>query len=454
MGEERICEGGKIMSRGATFLTRELSAYPTGGYRVWLLSIAILANFIASYESQIAPVLPLLLNDLNMDLQAYGILSAVSILAAALSSLVFGPLADKYGRVQFLVPSLFLTTICVFAMSFVETISQLFILRVVLSFVDGVAFGMTAGLVRDFSPRMGRALAYSFWTFGPVGSNFFASAMAGWTLPVFGSWQSQFYIAGTIALISSIVILFAIRDLSPSLRAQIVHTLDHLPDVKEKSASVEPKAERESKMMQILRVPHLWLSSIGISFYLLIYFTMAAFGPKLLVDAFGFEAHQAAGIAKYFWMLNLGVLLLVGWISDRLQMRKLISLIGALGFGIYMIYFVSLFGTQVSEFTMIVSVSMLGTLMAITYAPWNALFSENAEDVNASLQSTAWGVHGAIIRVVPVIMNLVLPSIVTDYGWQSWVAIASLVGVVVYVPLLFMTKGRWFSKKPNEAVVQ
>lgn len=438
----------------ATFLSRELDTYPAGGYRVWLLSIAILANFIASYESQIAPVLPLLLNDLNMDLQLYGILSAVSILAAALSSLLFGPLADKYGRVMFLVPSLFLTTICVFGMAFVETISQLFVLRVLLSFVDGVAFGMTAGLVRDFSPRMGRALAYSFWTFGPVGSNFFASAMAGWTLPIYGSWQSQFYIAGTIALVSSVVILFAIRDLSPRLRAQIVHSTDQLPEANEKAAPAQQQNENESRMKQILRVPHLWLSSIGISVYLLIYFTMAGFGPKILVDSFGFEAHQAASIAKYFWMFNLGVLLVVGWISDRLQLRKIISLIGAVSFGLYMIYFVSLFGTKVSEGTMIVSVSMLGTFMAITYAPWNALFSENAEDVNPSLQSTAWGLHGAIIRIVPVIMNLVLPSVVTGYGWETWVAIASLVGVVVYVPLLFMTKGKWFSKKPSEAVVQ
>jgi MFS family permease len=170
------------MSNFAAFFSRELVVYPTGGRRVWLLFIAILANFIASYEAQIAPVLPLLLNDLHMDLHQYGILSALSILAAALSSLLFGPMADRYGRVKFLVPSLFLTAACVYAMAFVETISQLFVLRVLLSFVDGVAFGTTAGLVRDFSPRMGRALAFGFWTFGPVGSNFFANAMAGWTL--------------------------------------------------------------------------------------------------------------------------------------------------------------------------------------------------------------------------------------------------------------------------------
>lgn len=440
------------MSRGGAFLSRQLDTYPTGGFRIWLLFVAILANFIASYESQIAPVLPLLLNDLNMDLHQYGILSALSILAAALSSLIFGPFADRYGRVVFLIPSLFLTALCVYGMAFVETFSQLFFLRVLLSFVDGLAFAMTAGLVRDFSPRMGRALAYGFWTFGPVGSNFFASAVAGWTLPVYGNWQSQFYIAGTVALLSSIVILFAIRDLSPRLRAQIIHSKQTMEKVNEKAVQAE-KNEAGSALKQILRVPHLWLSSIGISLFLLTYFTMAGFGPKMLVDAFGFEAHQAAGIAKYFWFLNLLTLLMAGWISDRLQLRKMVSLAGAVAFALYMIYFVSLFGTDVSEGAMIVYVSILGGLMGITYSPWNAMFSENVEDVKASLQSSAWGLHGAIIRVVPVLMNLVLPSVVAASGWDTWVAIAVAVGVIVYIPLLFMARGPWLSKKTAEVVV-
>lgn len=440
------------MSRGA-LLSRQLDTYPTGGFRIWLLFIAILANFIASYESQIAPVLPLLLNDLNMDLHQYGILSALSILAAALSSLLFGPMADRYGRVKFLVPSLFLTAACVYGMAFVETISQLFILRVILSFVDGIAFGTTAGLVRDFSPRMGRALAYGFWTFGPVGSNFFASAVAGWTLPLYHSWQSQFYIAGTVALLSSILILFAIRDLSPQLRARIIHSKETMKEVNEQTGKTEPQAEK-ARMKEMLRVPHIWLSSIGISLFLLTYFTMAGFGPKILVDSFGFEAHQAAGIAKYFWLLNLLTLLLAGWVSDRLQLRKIVSLTGAVAFGLYMIYFVSLFGSEVSEGQMIVYVSILGGLMGVTYGPWNALFSENAEDTKASLQSSAWGLHGCIIRVVPVAMNIVLPSVVASHGWQTWVASAVSVGVIIYIPLLFMTKGPWVAKREGKALAQ
>lgn len=439
------------MPKFTSVLSRELHVYPTGGRRVWLLFIAILANFIASYEAQIAPVLPLLLNDLQMDLHQYGIISALSILAAALSSLIFGPLADRYGRVRFLVPSLFLTAICVYSMALVETISQLFVLRVVLSFVDGVAFGTTAGLVRDFSPRMGRALAFGFWTFGPVGSNFFANAMAGWTLPVFQTWQSQFLIAGTIAMVSSMVILFSITDLSPQLRARIIHTgqeANQRPDGVDK----DKQHKRSSKMREIVRVPHIWALSIGISLFLLTYFTIAGFGPKLLVDVFHYDPHQAAAIAKYFWLFNLLTLLIAGWISDRLQLRKIVSLTGAVLFGAYMLYFFSLFGKKVPESEMIIYTSLLGGLIGIAYGPWCALFSENAEDVKASLQSSAWGLHGFVIRAIAVSLNIAAPLIVAENGWKMWVWIAVGIGVLVYIPLLFTAKGPWFRSKRSSAL--
>jgi OPA family glycerol-3-phosphate transporter-like MFS transporter len=434
------------MAKLSGLLSRELTVYPTGGRRVWLLFIAILANFIASYEAQIAPVLPLLLNDLHMSLHQYGIVSALSVLSAAISALLFAPLADRYGRVKFLVPSLFLTAVCVYAMVLVETLSHLLILRVVLSFVDGVAIGTTAGLVRDFSPRMGRALAFGFWTFGPVGSNFFANAMAGWTLPIFHAWQSQFIISGTIALVSAIVILFNIVDLSPELRSRIVHSAGETGE-REAAWEKPDKAAISPKMREILQFPHIWALCIGITLFLLTYMTIASFGTKLLVDVFHYDAHQAAAIAKYFWLFNLVTLLVAGWISDRLQLRKIVSLTGTVLFAFYMVFFISLFGTEVPEGQMIIYTSLLGGLIGIAYGPWCALFSENAEDVKASLQSSAWGLFGFFSRIVSLTVYFVAPLVVAASHWGTWLWIAVGVGVLVYIPCLFTGKGPWLRKK-------
>ncbi|QRG68767.1 MFS transporter [Brevibacillus choshinensis] len=431
------------MPKSTGLLSRELTEYPVGGKRIWLLFIAILANFIASYEAQIAPVLPLLLNDLDITLAQYGVVSAISVIASAISGLIVAPLSDKYGRVRFLVPGLFLTAVCVYCMALVSSLSGLLLLRILLAFVDGLALGTTAGLVRDFSPRLGRALAFGFWTFGPVGSNFFAAAMAGWTLPIYQTWQSQFIIGGTIAAVSAIVIMFCIRDLSPKLRSHVIENEEEL----NKKAAGEKQAVVKPKMRDILAVPHIWTLAIGVSLFLLTYLTIASFGPKMLVDAFGYEAHEAAGIAKYFWLFNLGTLLIAGWISDRLQLRKIVSLTGCILFALYMVFFISLFGKEVSDGAMIIYTSILGGLIGICYGPWCALFSENIEDVNPSLQSSGWAVFGLVSKMTGILTSLIVPLVVASSGWDTWLWIALGVGVIIYIPCLISGNGPWLRRK-------
>ncbi|WP_412680570.1 MFS transporter [Brevibacillus centrosporus] len=59
--------------------------------------------------------------------------------------------------------------------------------------------------------NLGRALSFGFWSYGTSGSNFFAALIAGYTLPYFGTWQSQFYIAGFLSLIVAVFVLFTFR---------------------------------------------------------------------------------------------------------------------------------------------------------------------------------------------------------------------------------------------------
>jgi len=158
---------------------RYLDSYPTGRKRAFLLTMAVLASLITSYEAAIAPVVPLLLEDLQMTLPTYGAISAAAAVAGALSGIIAGRLTDKVGRVKLLVPAMLVTALLCFAMTLVTTPGELLTVRCVLSFVDGIAIACTAPLVRDFSPRMGRATAFGFWTWGPVGANFLSAAIAG-----------------------------------------------------------------------------------------------------------------------------------------------------------------------------------------------------------------------------------------------------------------------------------
>ncbi|MFG1708836.1 MFS transporter [Nonomuraea sp. M3C6] len=425
---------------------RELDEYPTGARRMKILTMAVLAILIGSYEAQIAPVVPLLLKDLHMTLGTYGAVSGAALVAGAIASALGGRLTDRLGRVRLLVPLMLLTALCCFGMTLAHSPRDLLIARIVLAFVDGVAMASTAPLVRDFSPRLGRAQAFGFWTWGPVGANFLAAAIAGWTLPIFNdSWRSQFVIMGCFSLVISLVIAFNIADLSPELRARIQHT--------ESEAAHVVDLAKPARVRALLARRNIWAHVIGIALWLVLYMTLSLFGQTMLVGALGISTAQASTVMAAFWTLDLVVLVVIGRVSDRIRLRKPFSLVGTVAGVVITGYLAYLLGQDdVSLGLLMIVGALLGGSLAVAYAPWMANYSEDAEDVDPRLQGTAWGLFGFLSKAVAVAALLIIPQVVEGTSWQTWLLI-SLGCLVLYIPAIFLFHGPW-RREPVPAAME
>ncbi|HLX38163.1 MAG TPA: MFS transporter, partial [Candidatus Binataceae bacterium] len=200
---------------------RTLPEYPTGGYRWTLLLLTVLAAILVSYEFQLAPLLPYLLPFLHMTKLGYGYFVSAALLISAGSAFFGGPLADRYGRVVIIDFCLAVVTLMVFANLFIVGVKSFLLIRITMSVVAGLMAGALAALVRDMSPRLSRALAFGLLTIGPVGSNYLATSIAGMTLPIYQTWQSQMWIMGLSAIVMYIPIFIFLKDLGPELRMRI-----------------------------------------------------------------------------------------------------------------------------------------------------------------------------------------------------------------------------------------
>jgi OPA family glycerol-3-phosphate transporter-like MFS transporter len=423
------------------FYVRELTRYPVGTRRLRYLLMAVLASLILNFEGQIAPVVPLLLSDLHMKLTTYGAIGAVAVAVGAISAAVGGRLADRWGRTILLVPIMFVTAILDYATVLVHTPVHLLIVRAALLFVEGAAISTTAGLVRDFSPRMGRATAFGFWTWGPVGANFLAAGIAAVTLPIFSSWRSQFVIIGTVALVVSVVISLYIADLAPQLRAQVISSEAELAAVEAAPAEQVQLGQARQLLANRQVLAHLG----GITAWQVFYWTLQIFGPTITVQAFGYTESQAAAVASASWAINLVVLFAVGRISDRLQLRKPFILGGSIAGLVVMAFLIRLIGSgHASMGTLIAVNAVLGSALAVTYAPWMALFSENVEDIRPELQGTAWGLFGLSVRAMIVALLVVAPVITAANGgsWGRWLVIALVLNALL-IPAMFLFGGAW-----------
>ncbi|MBE9375876.1 MFS transporter [Saccharopolyspora sp. HNM0983] len=425
---------------GLSYL-RELTEYPTGRRRMRILTMAVLASLIVSYEGQIAPAVPLLLDDLDLSLVTYGTISAVGLVAGALAGMLGGRLTDTVGRVRLLVPLLLVTALMCYGMTLVGTAAELLVARAALAVVDGMAVAATAGLVRDFSPRMGRAQAFAFWTWGPVGANFLAAAVAGMTLQLFdNSWRSQFVIMGTISLVVSLVIAANIADLAPQLRARIQQTEQHALTAAQQAGPVRMRVLFQHRVV--------WAHVVGISVWLVLYLTLSLFGQTMLVQTFGLSAAAASGVMSCFWIVNLATVVLVGRMSDRLQVRKPFAVGGTLLAALLTGVLVVLMGGGGIALWQLVGIgALLGAGMGAAYAPWMANFSENTEDIDPRLQGSAWGVFSFLTRIVAMLVVLALPRVVATSGWSAWLVVA-LLCLLVFLPMTVLFRGPWRRAAP------
>ncbi|GHO96030.1 hypothetical protein KSF_060780 [Reticulibacter mediterranei] len=304
-----------------SFRQRSLEHYPSNAYRIWYLALAVIATIILYYESYILPsVAPLVLQEFKLSVSSYSLIVLVSNALGAFAA-IFGSLSDRIGRSNLIIYGLLVTGIGTLAIALANSLWPFLILIWVLGFIEGIILVVTPALVRDFSPRFGRALAMGFWTVGPVGGSVLATGVASQTLQVQGTWQSQYIIAGIVGLVIFLLCFFSMRELSPGLRDQVMNTLQEKELIEERAGSIDVEAATQRPWKQILH-HRLILSALGISLYLLMYYAAVAFFPTYLNSIFQFSLAEANGLVSIFWIVNVVAAIVIGFISDRTLIRK------------------------------------------------------------------------------------------------------------------------------------
>ena len=433
---------------------RTLNEYPRGFHRWGLLMLTVLAAILASYEFQLAPVIPVMLPAIHMSITAYGIFISFAVLVAAVSAVYGGPLADRYGRVVLIDICLGAVTVLVFLNLFIFDMLSFVVIRTLMAMVGGLMAGAGAALVRDMSPRLTRALAFGLLTIGPVGANFISNFIAKATLPIYHTWQSQIWIMGFLGIAMYLPILFLLKDLSPALRTQIFRSEVAELEARGRApqASELPSGTMDA-FARLLRHSEVWLMVLGITANLTLYLVITPFGPLMFTQAFHYTPAEAASMNACFWGANMVTLIVTGLISDRLQSRKPIAIIGGVLVCGLLLFWIPTFGYTLPRSTMAIIATTLGCFLAIGYVPWSAQFSETLEDVSPALQATGWAFFGLVIRVWTAIVAPLSLYVAAHYGWALWMKV-SLVGMAVYVIAMVMTRPHGASQAAVAAEVK
>jgi MFS family permease len=149
-----------------------------------------------------ALVLASLMGDLGIPKTTGGLLGSLTLAAAAVGGVVFGLVADRYGRTRALVASILIYSVFTGACGLSRTIWQLALFRVLLGFGMGGEWASGATLVSETWPTEHRGTALGFvqsaWAIG-YGAAVLATAVV---MPI-GGWRAVFFVGVLPALFTA-----------------------------------------------------------------------------------------------------------------------------------------------------------------------------------------------------------------------------------------------------------
>ena len=148
-----------------------------------------------------ALVLASLMGDLGLSKTTAGLLGSVTLVASAIGGILFGILADRYGRTRALMASILVYSVFTAACGLAQSIAQLAVFRFLLGLGMGGEWASGAALVSETWPDQDRGKAMgvmqSAWAVGYAA----AALVTAVVLPRFG-WRAVFFVGILPALIT------------------------------------------------------------------------------------------------------------------------------------------------------------------------------------------------------------------------------------------------------------
>jgi MFS family permease len=404
---------------------RYLRTYPRTRERTAYLALTVGATVALYYQAYCGgTVAPQILNYYGITLKFYLFAAVAGFVFGAIAT-ILGGLADRIGRANMIAYGLLVVGVLVaFVQPHMPNKWAFVAVGSSIGLVEGVILVATPALMRDFSPRMGRASAMGFWALGPVLGSLCATEVSSHTLGHLKAWQDQYTIAGIVGLSIGALVLYTLRELHPTLRDQVMVSLRDRALIEARAKGIDVAAIMRHPWKQMV-TPRIVSSAFAISVFLMFYYALVAALVIYLETTFRFSGSKANSIANWAWIAHAVCLVTFGYLSDRARVRKPLMIVGGIGSVVTVLVFMS-YAThaRTTATSLAVTLSVQALFGAMVFAPWMAGFTETVEDRNPALVATGLAVSGGVLRVVVAITISMFPFVVpavtplVDYGPQ------------------------------------
>ncbi|HEM6630360.1 TPA: aromatic acid/H+ symport family MFS transporter [Citrobacter farmeri] len=295
-------------------------------------------------------IAPTLSTDWGIRKQDLGPVLSAALLGLSLGALLAGPISDRMGRKRVLVFSCLFFGLASLGTAWAQTLNMLTFWRFLTGLGLGAAMPNAITLVSEFAPKRCRSMAinsmYCGFPLGAAGGGVISS----WLIPNYG-WHSVL-LAGAIAplVLSVLLVLFL-----PESVKYLVHRgkeISHVKRIAQRFMSgnleqvtqfyldEERVATQKGSVAQLFSMP--WLPGtlmLWMTYFmgLVIYYVLLSWMPTLMLGM-GYPLAESAWLTSLFTFGGTAGILLAGWLMDRWEAHKVVSL----GFVLTMLFALAL----------------------------------------------------------------------------------------------------------------
>ncbi|GIO97369.1 MFS transporter [Paenibacillus lautus] len=336
----------------------------------------------------------MIISEFNIDFATGGLISSITNIGMLLGGIIFGILADKFGRVKVFTNTVLLFAIGTALTGLAANIEQVYIFRFIAGLGAGGEYGIGMALVAEAWPKNKQGRASSYVSVGAQYGVILAALLSAVILPFLG-WRALFFV-GVVPVIFAVIVRKNLEESPEWLAAQ-----------KNKETN---KQHEKGKLAQLFETSRTSLTTISLIIMATVqiagYNGLMIWLPSMLQKSQGLSVSSSA-----LWTISTAVGMIVGMLVFGLFMDRF----GAKrAFGIFLLASacaVFLYSYAAGSVAILIGGAIVGFFSNGMFAGYGALISSfYPVQIRSTATNTIFNFGRAIGGFSPIFVGYILQS--------------------------------------------